>query len=318
VSCAARIVGDGPLRPIDADEAAAYDGRGFIWVHVDGTEEPDLAAFRRFDNIPIIAANALVATETRPRCDRIEDGAIVNLRGDAAEKGEHFDRLVSIRFWVRGKRVNSVTRRPLAAMKAVVALAEAGKVHDPGDLIAAFAREISRELDPQVADLGDTLDDCETELEPRNVYRLRRTIAAIRSEAIAFRRFVAPNRDALSTLSSLEVDWLADDDRLHIREASDRFARMAEELESVRERAALLHEQLIDMRAEQIDGRALLISIVALIFLPLTFITGLFGMNVAGIPIAEVSGAFWYITAFCVAVAIAIAAWFARKSWLRR
>src|SRR3546814_13374599 len=86
-------------------------------------------------------------------------------------------------------------------MKAVVALAEAGRIHDPGDLIAAFAREISRELDPQVADLGDTLDDCETQLEPRNIYRLRRTIAAIRVEAIAFRRLVAPDRDAPSPLS---------------------------------------------------------------------------------------------------------------------
>src|SRR3546814_8515650 len=132
-------------------------------------------------------------------------------------------------------------------MKAVVALAEAGRIHDPGDLIAAFAREISRELDPQVADLGDTLDDCETQLEPRNIYRRRRTIAAIRVEAIAFRRFVAPDRDALSTLSNLEVEWLAKDDRLHIREAADRFARMTEELEAVRERAALLHDPLIQI-----------------------------------------------------------------------
>lgn len=318
MTCAARLVGDGPLRPIDPAEAAAYDGPGFVWVHVEGGDGGNLELLRNYDDIPDIAANALVATETRPRCDRIEDGAIVNLRGDAAEKSADADRLASIRFWVRGGRVNSVTRRPIAAMETVVAQAEAGKILDPGDLIAAFARAISRELDPQVADLGDTLDDCETELSPRNIYRLRRVIAEIRSEAIAFRRFVAPDRDALATLSNLEVDWLAKDDRLHIREAADRFARMAEELEAVRERASLLHEQLIDMRAEQIDGRALLISIVALIFLPLTFITGLFGMNVASIPIADVPGAFWYITALCVAIALAIAGWFARKSWLRR
>ena len=318
MTCTGRLVGDGPLRPIDPSEAAAYRGSGFVWVHVDGIAAADFAALRSYDDMPDVAASALVASETRPRCDRIDDGAIVNLRGDAAEKSQDSDRLVSIRFWVRAGRVNSLSRLPLSATASVVELAEAGKILDPGDLIAAFARAISKELDPQVADLGDTLDDCETELEPLSIYRLRRVIAAIRSDAIAFRRFVAPDRDALTTLANLEVDWLDPDDRLHIREAADRFARMAEELEAVRERAALLHEQLTDMRSEQIDGRALLISMVALIFLPLTFVTGLLGMNVRGIPYAHEAWAFWGVTGFCILIALAIAAWFARMHWLRR
>ena len=55
----------------------------------------------------------------------------------------------------------------------------------------------------------------------------------------------------------------------------------------MRERAALLHEQLTDLRAEELDQRSLLISVFAFIFLPLTFITGLLGMNVEGIPYAQ-------------------------------
>jgi zinc transporter len=195
---------------------------------------------------------------------------------------------------------------------------EAGKILDPGDLVAGFARAISKQLDPEVAALGDKLDDCETELEPRQVYKLRTVIAGIRSDAITYRRFVAPDRDALLTLAQLDFDWLAEEDRLHIREAADRFSRMAEELEAVRERAALLHEQLTDMRGEQMEVRALLLSIVALIFLPLTFITGLLGMNVKGIPYADEEWAFWGVVGFCVLITLAISAYFARMHWLRR
>lgn len=311
------LVGDGPARHVSAEEASAYKGPGFIWIHIEGGDESDLALLKANNGIPEVAANALVATETRPRCDTIGDGALINLRGPARIETDDSDRLVSIRLWARQGRVNSVTRRPLAATGTVVARMEAGAILDPGDLVAAFARAISTELDPQVADLGDDLDDCETELDSYNVYKLRTRIAHIRSQAIAFRRFVSPDRDALVTLAQLDFDWLAEDDRMHIREAADRFARMTEELESVRERAALLHEQITDLRGELIEGRALLISIVALIFLPLTFITGLFGMNVVSIPIAEVPGAFWYITAFCVAVSLVIAAYFTAKRWLR-
>jgi zinc transporter len=317
MSCMALLVGDGPVRPVTAEEAAAYSGPGFVWIHLDDEDEPSLSLLAGQD-IPDVAANALVATETRPRCDRIEDGAIVNLRGPAAAGVDISDRLVSIRMWVRDRKVNSLTRRPLAATAEVVDQMKAGLILDPGDLVAAFARAISKQLDPEVAALGDELDDCESQLESHNIYRLRGLITRIRSEAIAFRRFVAPDRDALQTLAQLDFDWLAEDDRLHIREASDRFARMAEELEAVRERSALLHEQLTDLRAEEIDQRSLLISVVAFIFLPLTFITGLLGMNVDGIPYAHHPGAFWAVCAFCVVVGAAVLAWFARRHWLRR
>ena len=193
-----------------------------------------------------------------------------------------------------------------------------GDISDSGDLVAAFARAISSSMDPQVVGLGDEVDGCESELDAGNVYQLRRRIATIRSEAIAFRRFVAPNRDALLVLVGLKVDWLADEDRLHIREAADLFARMAEELEAIRERAALLHEQLTDLRAELVDQRSLMIAVVAFIFLPVTFVTGLLGMNVEGIPFAHARWAFWGVVAFCVLLGLFVLGWFGMRHWLRR
>jgi zinc transporter len=195
---------------------------------------------------------------------------------------------------------------------------EAGKIRDSGDLVAAFAWAISTQLDPEVSALGDRLDDVESDLAPNILFRLRRDITAVRSAAISFRRFVAPDRDALRELAGQDFDWLAQDDKLHIIEAADRFARMAEELEAVRERAALLHEQITDLRAEQTDQRALYISVVAFIFLPLTFVTGLLGMNVEGIPYAHTHWAFWGVVAFCAAVGIAVLLWFRWRNWLRR
>jgi zinc transporter len=318
MTCAALLVGDGPVRPITAEEAASYAGPGFVWLHLDDASADELA-FLKTEDIPDIAANALVATETRPRCDRIEDGAIVNLRGPAAAALDDSDRLVSVRMWVRRGKVNSVTRRPLSATAEVTRQMEAGRILDPGDLVAGFARAISKQLDPEVAQLGDTLDDYESELDdPRAIYRLRSAIARIRSDSIAYRRFVAPNRDALVTLSELDFLWLAEEDRLHIREAADRFARMTEELEAVRERAALLHEQITDLRGEQMEARALFISVVAFIFLPLTFITGLLGMNVEGIPYAQEPWAFWGVVGVCFLIGAVVLAWFMWRHWLRK
>lgn len=314
----ALVVGDGPVRRLGVEEAAAYSGPGFVWLHLEGRDESDLAFIRNQPDIPGVAAGALVATETRPRCDAIDHGAIVNLRGPGDLDPHDSDRLVSIRLWVTSRRVISLSRRPLGATELVAARMESGLIHDSGDVVAAFARAISTQLDPEVSGLNDRLDDIESALEPSQLYDLRRQIALVRSEAIAFRRFVAPDRDALRTLAGLEFDWLAHDDRLHIVEAADRFARMAEELEAVRERAALLHEQITDMRAEQVDQRALYIAIVAFVFLPLTFVTSLLGMNVQGIPYANHPTSFWVISAFCTLLGVVVFGWFYWRHWLRR
>jgi zinc transporter len=308
---------DGAVRRLGIEEAGAYSGPGFLWIHLEGRDEKDMAFLRSSEDIPDVAAGALAATETRPRCDRMDHGAILNLRGPGDLDPNDSDRLVSIRLWVTATKVTSVSRRRLGAIDAVFRKMEAGQVLDSGDLVAVFARAISTQLDPEITALGDALDDAESDLESSQLYRLRRAITEVRSKAIGFRRFVAPDRDALRTLAELDFDWLAEDDRLHIVEAADRFARMAEELESVRERAALLHEQITDLRAEQIDQRALYIAIVAFIFLPLTFITGLFGMNVEGIPYAHSAWSFWGMVIFCIVTGVGVFAWFYWRHWIK-
>lgn len=299
-----------------AGNGDATDG-ALLWIQLDGRDESCRRWLETRAGLPPAIVSALTAVETRPRCEKIGDGALINLRGLGSTPEDDPDRLVSIRLWADRGRVVSVSFRSLAAMPKLHAEAQAGNLRDPGDLIAALAMVITETLDEEIAALGDELDACETALEPDNAYRMRIKIARVRSEAIAYRRFVVPQRQALERLADLALDWLEDDDLLHLREAADRFARMAEELEAIRERSALMHEQLTDLRAEQLETRTLVLSIVALVFLPLTFLTGLLGMNVEGIPYAHEPWAFWGVVGLCIVVAGAIAGYFVRARWFR-
>jgi len=306
----------------DVDPAAACAAREtpaiFVWIHLDGREGETLEWLKEHAGIPETVIYALTATETRPRCEQIGDGALINLRGPVPATQEAPDRLASIRIWAERGRVISVTFRALDGIEEFRERMADGKIKDPGDLVAGAAVVITKRLDPVISDLGDLVDDCETAIEPENAFETRRRIAEARADAIVYRRFVAPQREALTALAALDVDWLEDDDRMHLREAADRFARMAEELEAVRERSALIHEQLTDLRAELIENRALLLSIVALIFLPLTFLTGLLGMNVEGIPYAKEPWAFDAVCILCVAIAFIVGGWFAAQHWFKR
>lgn len=297
----------------------ALDTReGFVWTHLSSNNEQAQEWLSKVAGLEDYLVEALTASETRPRCDQFGEGALLNLRGGSEDRMTTSDPLASLRIWAVEGRVFSVTRRRgLTAVGMVEKCVEAGRIRDPGDLITEFAAAITTDLDPDVAQLGDLLDECETQLDADRVFELRREVTRVRSESIGYRRFLAPQRSALEKLSLLPVGWLGDDDRLHLTAAADRAARMAEELDSIRERAALMHESLTDLRAELIDQRSLIISIIAMIFLPLTFLTGLYGMNVRGLWLAQEPWAFDAIVAICVATAVGVTTWFARRHWLR-
>lgn len=317
---AIELKADGKGHEVDAAEACAVRESPaiFVWIHLDGREQDTLQWLQDHGGMPITVIYALTAMETRPRSEGIANGALINLRGPSAdEKSNGEDRLVSIRIWVEQGRAISVSFHPLSGIEELVGQMKEGRIKDPGDLVSHLAMMITKKVDPVIGDLADLVDDCELRIEPEHAFATRRRIAEARSDAIAYRRFVAPQRQALTQLAELDAPWLEEDDRLHLREAADRFARMAEDLEAVRERSALIHEQLTDLRSEQIENRALLLSVVALIFLPLTFLTGLLGMNVEGIPFAHEPWAFAAVVGVCVLIAVGIAAWFAAARWFK-
>ena len=300
---------------LDGDADLAPD---LIWVQLSTNDERAQTWLAERAGLDPYVVDALTATETRPRCEQFGDGALLNLRGRSDAELATSDVLASVRIWAVRGHVYSVTRKNMIAIQAVCDAVEKGEVRDPGDLIAAFAAAITQDLDPEVADLGDRLDVCEEELDADRVFELRRTVTRVRVAAIGYRRFLNPQRAALEKLAALPGDWLQADDRLKLSAAADRAARMAEELESIRERSALVHEALTDLRAEQLDSRGLVIAIVAMIFLPLTFITGLYGMNVKNLPYADEPWAFDAIMGACTLLAAGITIYFVRRHWLRK
>lgn len=312
----AYIVDAQGVREVAAEEALSAKC-AFAWIHVHGrSAETESWLVDRAHLDPLIA-DALIATETRPRAEVSATTMLINMRGRSSEELRASDPLASLRLWAEQGRVISAARLPLVVLPEVRREMEAGEIRDPGDLIAALAGAITTDLDPEVGALGDGLDDCEEKIDGARSVELRRDVAKTRAQAIGYRRFVAPQQRALERVAEADLPWLDDSDRRHLRAAADRAARMTEELESIRERAALIHETLTDLRAETIDGRSLVIAIVAMVFLPLTFITGLFGMNVDGIPYAHHPYSFWVITGFCLLVSLSVAGWFVRERWFR-
>ncbi|MDJ1007635.1 MAG: zinc transporter ZntB [Paracoccaceae bacterium] len=293
---ALRIDGEGQARPAEgAAENAPGPGYAFVWLrHRAG--DPETAETLRAMGLPGVAAEALTAAETWPRSTVHGAGVVLNLRGVNLNAGADPEDMISARLWIEEARVVGVWLRPLMAVSDLFDAIERGQGPvSPGDLVAKLALRLADRAEPTVAKLNERIDALEEKIidDARTVARSE--LAAIRQQSIALRRYMFPQRDALSTLQIEDLAWLGERDRGRLREAADRVTRLCEDLDALRDRAQIVQDQLADQRSETMNTNMMVLSLVAAIFLPLGLLTGLLGINVAGIPGTENPWAFWIV-----------------------
>ena len=308
------VAGAGDKRPEAATDPSAT---GFTWVHLQ-RDDPRTLQWLAASGLDPFVHDALMADETRPRCTFHGDGAIVNLRGVNLNPGARPDDMVSIRFWVEADQVVSVWIRPLRAVAdQFEAIARQHAPISPGDLLAKLAIRLADRAEPTVGDLADRIDALEDAILDQGADFSRGEHAAVRRSAITLRRFMGPQRDALRALEFEELDWMRDKDRSRLREATERLTRFGEELDALRDRSKVMHDQIADARAELLNRNMMVLSAVTAIFLPLGLITGLLGINVGGIPGANNSAAFLIVSALLLLLALGQLVLFRRFGILR-
>ena len=272
---------------------------------------------RSNSNLTELAAEALLSQETRPRAQSVGNELLLALRGVNLNPGSEPEDMVSIRLWTDGQRVISTCRRPLLSTSDVLERIETGDGPvDVADLMVALIDRIVRRMSDTVDSLEDEVMALEDQVlsDPPNT--LRYDLAQLRKQTIALRRYLAPQREALNRLVMEKFSWISDAYRMELREISDRLIRHIEDIDAVRERAAVAQEELLSRISEQMNERMYVLSIVAAIFLPLGFFTGLMGINVGGMPGVEDADAFWVVVAICVGVMLVLGVVFRWRKWM--
>jgi zinc transporter len=113
-----------------------------------------------------------------------------------------------------------------------------------------------------------------------------------------------------------KYSWLSENDKAKLNETTNLLIRFIEELDSSIERAQIIQQTITNQVSEQLNQRMYVMSVVAALFLPLGFLTGLLGVNVGGIPGTESPYAFSFFVIFLVVITGAIGVYFKNKKWL--
>ena len=276
----------------------------------DSGDDRDLGVWLHFNLADVRARNWLAGCEGLPQQAReaLLDGTphiavaaagngLAGVLGDLQYDFADEDADVGlVQFYVDARCLITARRHPLKALDRLRRdLHEGLRLDGPAHLLIHLLEQLADSF----ADVANRVIEAIDRIEERildgwyvdgssELGRARRLMARLR-------RHMAAQRLAVRGILPRLPDWWRKIDRARLRQAVERIDAIAQDLELTQERARLLQDELQGRLGEATRRNLYFLSVLSAIFLPLTLITGVFGMNVPALPWLEHPDGFWWV-----------------------
>lgn len=309
--CAFDIHADGSVT--EPNDTKLTGAAVYRWWHFD-LGDPDLRPWLN-DTLAEIPAGALLQSETRPRGDAFADGLIVNLRGINMNDGPA-DQMVSVRMWITKAVIVTVRVRRVYAVDEIRQQMIAGEAPaNTAAFLTALAGKLTRRIQDEVQSLGTLTDFYEADLEDPNTLEPP-DLQTTRRSVIKLNRYLQPQEAALRGLVDVDANLIPETCGLQLREWANRTTLAVEELHALQDRIIAVKSEHDQDIAQRQAAHGYRLSLAAGVFLPLGFMTGLFGVNLAGMPGTQNPWAFGVLCASMVAIGVILTLVLKRLRWL--
>ncbi|WP_449104159.1 zinc transporter ZntB [Pseudomonas veronii] len=290
-----------------------------LWLHWDRSHPQTQTWLRKASGLSEFACDLLLEENTRPRLLPLPDAELLLfLRGVNLNPGAEPEDMVSVRIFAAASRVISLRLRPLRATdELLVQLADGKGPKTASELILYMAQYLTHKVQDLVSDLSEIVDVEEEKLDTDERYTPEHgSILQIRRRAAGLKRFLATQRDIFAQLTRIKLSWFCDDDADYWNELNNSLTRYLEELELTRERVGLVLEAEDRRLSVRMNRTMYRFGIITGIFLPMSFLTGLLGINVGGIPFS--ASPYGFVIACLLMVSVALGQWwlFRRLRWV--
>jgi len=283
---------NGLFKATSADASVHSD----VWCHFERSNE-NSDAIRALGVAPNDTESLLDET-TRPHFYQINESSIllflraINLNPDSDPED-----MVSLRFWFDGSKLITITNRDVQAVKKVNdhIQEQPDALPSARHILLDIISQIILRIEKHVAKLSDKMEkleennDIEQKVNQSELHDLRRATSRLR-------RFMYPQLEALKKLAVTDLGWQDKKLKHSLKDFVGSMKYYNEEIALINERCEILSNEVSGKLTERVNRNLYIISIITVIFLPLSFVTGLLGINVGGIPAASSTNGFVYVS----------------------
>ncbi len=321
---AAVIGADGTVRDLTwAGIATWRPADGFLWIHMERDDPVAQAWMRERSGIDPLIVESLLAEDSRPRVQDVDDDMLIVLRGvnratPAENVADRRTQLVPVHIWAESARCISLRDKAhaLDALRDIRRSLLLGKgPRTIGSLLALIAEKIVDHLGDEIDDLEEAMSAVEDKVcEGRGDPAIRMDISTTRRGIVQLRRYLSPQRDALYRLQHDDASWLDADARYRLRDVNERLVRHIEDIDEMRSRATILNEDFTNILTERALHASNRLTALAAMVLPPSLIAGMLGANIGGVPGSGDPYAFLW---FCLLIAGLIPVVWGTLKWLK-
>ena len=264
------------------------------WVHLDLTAA-DVHEWLK-TNVSYLGESlisALLADETRPRISNHGNGMLLILRGVNSNENSDPEDMVSTRLWIDEHRIISIQKRNLSAIDDVVKDIQQG--HGPensAEFLIMLTQKLMKTTASEVEIRTIQVDQIEDEVFDHGKVSPPEKISLERRKNIILQRFLRPQKEVLNPANSFPMEWVKSENRAALFETYQGYLKISEDLDLNTERLRVAEDEITKYNHERLNNNMYRLSILSAVFLPLGFLTGLFGINIAGMPGVSAPNAF--------------------------
>lgn len=287
-----------------------------VWHHLKYTDKTARNWIKKRQELSEQARMSLLNSETRPRAQVSEEELLLCLRGINFNESAQPEDMISIRLWMNKQTVITSSNQGSQSIRNI--MTELDQNQGPKNaeqLLLSLIENLAKLTDDFVDKMDQRIDTAEDDIDSSNLTEFNPQMNQLRRQIANIRRYLLPQKEAIDKLYRYKSTVFTEAFYEQIFVYADKFMQLIENLDLMRERALMLQEHFMANISHQQNSRLYLLAIISAIFLPLTFLSGLFGMNVGGMPGLDNSQAFWYIIAFSVALTAVLLVWFKKSRW---
>ena len=285
-----------------------------VWIHLDYAK-PETQMWLKGLKLSRTIWENLFDSDTTPRFFAYNKGLMLVLRG--INKISNDDGMIALHMCVEKNLLLTASHREVPSVTDILSLFKSKKGPKTiSDCLVAIARQMTNRIEDALVAInneGDELEDAV--LSEDNFSRdtdLRSRLAVLRHEIISLRRYLLPEREMMAKMVVATKSFLSEVNQGELEEISRDMATIVSELDYARDHATVIQEELDSQTNINISRIMYLMSLVMVIFTPLTFLTGLLGANVGGIPFGEHPNGFAIICGLLV-ICVLVQIWLIRK-----
>jgi len=312
----------GDVQPRPEPRLQELDAHGLTWIHLDAPtlEEATLLA-ERFGWHPLDLEDVL-SRRQRPKVDEYPDYLFGVLHFPVYDKAIQRLNAAELDFFVgNGYLVTLPAVELLPVTRLFARCQEDEELRDQyfskgsGYLLYQILDDLFDYCFPILDKIGHKLDSIEDDMFEKRAEEVVRDLSNVKQEIISFRKIIKPERSTLRVLERQIERFLPEQLELYFDDIVDASERIWDLLDNFKEVVEALEDTNESVISHRQNDVLRFLTVVTVILLPLTLITGVFGMNVH-FPGFETSAAFWAIIGFMLGLGLGLTAFFRFKRWL--